>query len=1713
MKNVYLNFKKYIEECVRSRARRRRLYALLTALSLIAAGGVAYGLIRPAITATAQPECGLEEHVHGEGCYERHLVCALPEDDNHRHDESCYATVLVCGLPEHMHADACYPEKISEDTLPPQENTPTVEPDETATPEPTAEATVEPTAEATAEVTVEPTAETTAEVTVEPTAETTAEATVEPTAETTAEATTEPTAEATVEATNEPTSEPTAEITVEPTAEATAEPTDAPQTDETALLGALTGTSRMLCGETGLWRIDLHGADAASYTVCMPDGTIVAEGALPLDGAVDFSRRLDESGLYTVRVTAMRGEESADAEMELAVSAGEMQAYAAALDRSCFGGDETAFALGAQGGVAPVKRHVTVVQNGIIIYEADDPADEIRVSALTLEDVSDIELHIALTDACGETAEAATSLPCAVLKTETRAQWEASMAQVELTGVWPDDLLNIARSQLGYEESKLNFIIDDEGNRQGYTRYGAWYRASYSEWCAMYVSFCLNYAEIPETVVPREANCEKWIRALSSEGLYVSAAHYAPQPGDLIFFDWEQDGNVDHVGLVEAAGEGTITTIEGNSRGGVRRNEYRADNDVIAGYGLLNAAYEAYLAAQPSASPEASVTPEPVDDILEPSVSPEESASPEEGQSLDALIDALQMPAGDADEETSAAYAAQYDAAVDAVFAAHDALELDDGAFEPLLVRLIERQMGGATARYAAQYETIHALKRPADGAAADEIIEYDHLIAALREQLAASFDASEITRPEYALLQLMMARIPASPIDCVYTALDGAVRLVHAESADFGGAVLTVTPCEGETYALYMEEIAQKLALQGRSVDGAMLMDIDFAAESPEADVSIRLDGALAAGETVLVAHRGADGWEWLDAERLTDEDGQNYVAFRTGDFSPFAVLAVSEGHVGADLAAYTAEHGGKASLTLIDAEDAPLEADENGVYTVNQNAEYTLNMAFDAEYGFEAGAYAYALGENAVPAGEGDVLNSEAAVGAWRADAENGCVRIVLDESAPSMRLSVPVSFIASEDVFELGGMLVRCVDIPTGPVAEVAVGDNWKILRDSGYFEYWSNKIAETKSQTATVQSYAERAVAKSNQPSDQQVVDRGGSNENADDGVNVSKTIAGTELENVFDITLTVDTPTETSEFFKEPDMAVVIVMDISNTMTSNFGGITRYQAAMEAAEDFLDKFAENSNGISKIGYVAFNTDAHMIFDLQSCKDQPEADSLKNTMRQETGKIIGAKGYDEAHSRFTNIEAGLKMGSDMLKKASNENKYIIFLSDGFPTTYISSGYSGYDPYDSGWQFYDYVLGKHCYYGTSYSDEAAIRARSMATQIKSSGVKIFSIGVDVGGQTIQQYVKQSEEASGFSVVDRSGTNYEIGDASSKESYKNWLRNSIGSDYYYDSTNLAGLEEAYNDIFEKIKSIHESGAEGLWVTKDPLPTVGGTTRLVEFIGFYDRSNRLETDSPNLIGNAEEKGENTASFSESSKAISWDLKKSGYTTTQAGDTTTYHYSITYRVRLKNEDGAFKEGDAYPTNDTTTLKYKVIKKIDDQLKFSEDKTIPYPIPSVEGYLAELSFTKTDDDGHPIEGIEFSLSHDTENCPICRGNGTAVSINDYTATSDKDGRVTFTNIPSGHKYELSEVETPSCYFEDTHQYAVTVAYDALTVTVTHEDGAAGTWDGTIVNRRRPRMPETGGAGTLPCTIGGIALMAIGLLYGCALRRRRERRENR
>lgn len=173
---------------------------------------------------------------------------------------------------------------------------------------------------------------------------------------------------------------------------------------------------------------------------------------------------------------------------------------------------------------------------------------------------------------------------------ESESVWERSMSGVKLTGVWADDLIAIAESQLGYRESTSNYEVREDGqSTKGITRYGQWYGDAYGDWCAMFVSFCLHYAEIPKTAMPYEAACQRWIDELSEEewDFYRPADEYEPVKGDLIFFDWDDDGRADHVGLVRTVEEEKLTTIEGNSSNSVRVNEYLPDDDRIQGYGVL----------------------------------------------------------------------------------------------------------------------------------------------------------------------------------------------------------------------------------------------------------------------------------------------------------------------------------------------------------------------------------------------------------------------------------------------------------------------------------------------------------------------------------------------------------------------------------------------------------------------------------------------------------------------------------------------------------------------------------------------------------------------------------------------------------------------------------------------------------------------------------------------------------------------------------------------------------------------------------------------------------------------------------------------------------------------------------------------------------------------------------------------------------------------
>lgn len=179
---------------------------------------------------------------------------------------------------------------------------------------------------------------------------------------------------------------------------------------------------------------------------------------------------------------------------------------------------------------------------------------------------------------------------------ESAEEWEKTLPDT-LTGVWAEDLIAVAQSQLGYQESADNYIVNEDGTVSGYTRYGAWYGLPYDEWCAMFVSFCLNYAGIPAEVFPRESSVARWAELLGSDeiGLFIAASEtesgessYQPRPGDLIFFDRNQDGAADHVGIAaEISEEKTITVIEGNADDQVKSIVYSLADELIYGYAAL----------------------------------------------------------------------------------------------------------------------------------------------------------------------------------------------------------------------------------------------------------------------------------------------------------------------------------------------------------------------------------------------------------------------------------------------------------------------------------------------------------------------------------------------------------------------------------------------------------------------------------------------------------------------------------------------------------------------------------------------------------------------------------------------------------------------------------------------------------------------------------------------------------------------------------------------------------------------------------------------------------------------------------------------------------------------------------------------------------------------------------------------------------------------
>ncbi len=162
--------------------------------------------------------------------------------------------------------------------------------------------------------------------------------------------------------------------------------------------------------------------------------------------------------------------------------------------------------------------------------------------------------------------------------------WEATLQDVELTGNWADDFLAVAASQVGYTEDPA-FIYKD-GVERHYSRYGEWYGAPYSEWCIMFISFCLHYAGVPKDVIPQEAGCGALMEFFQKKNaFYPAGSDYAPGKGDIIFLDFAKKKAPTHAGIVESFDGEKVYTIDGNTTKGVVEKSYDLTDPQLVGFG------------------------------------------------------------------------------------------------------------------------------------------------------------------------------------------------------------------------------------------------------------------------------------------------------------------------------------------------------------------------------------------------------------------------------------------------------------------------------------------------------------------------------------------------------------------------------------------------------------------------------------------------------------------------------------------------------------------------------------------------------------------------------------------------------------------------------------------------------------------------------------------------------------------------------------------------------------------------------------------------------------------------------------------------------------------------------------------------------------------------------------------------------------------------
>ena len=574
------------------------------------------------------------------------------------------------------------------------------------------------------------------------------------------------------------------------------------------------------------------------------------------------------------------------------------------------------------------------------------------------------------------------------------------------------------------------------------------------------------------------------------------------------------------------------------------------------------------------------------------------------------------------------------------------------------------------------------------------------------------------------------------------------------------------------------------------------------------------------------------------------------------------------------------------------------------------------------------------------------------------------------------------------------------------------------------------------------------------------------------------VKMTKTVASTEKGNEFDVTLNVKTNQNLTELSSEnPDAAVVLVLDVSGSMDwcANCGNTedsaahtgstetiyycrgssgdifergwdgkcihcgqsrwnhraeqvrteptctqyeSRLEAAKEAACDFLDDFAALTAGEGETAYrwvkvIKFESSARTVN--ESWIDVSTEQGLTSAKKYING--LEADGG-------TNIEAGLQLARNNLNQRNNTSSaiynvdylYTVLLTDGKPT-YGTAGTTGWDSSSTSYIGYSGDSGST----TNYSDVDDVDALARDIQSMTLASQLYSICFGTDSEGTEVWKDDLLDNTG-------GAPWDYENPTVEEWLKSWS----------DGAYSGGADGS--DLLENFQSI---------MTQIALSTKAFIVK--DEMGQYMTSAAIQPDG--TVHNDASVSGNTLTwrilFSEQDGTSTYEEKEDGTITGYLS------YTLKYKVTLDNLQNPGTTLDEENVNSNATLTYAVQKE--DGTWDGEVQQGTFAVPKVKSHYGNLTFTKEGSDGKKLEGVTFTLT-------TADKDGWSMP-----ATSNQDGTVSFTNIPSGHTYTLTETSTPEGYIA-ADPITVTVSNGTVT-TMASETGGSSIEDNVLINQAK------------------------------------------